>query len=320
MAGQNVNETPKVSVVCAWYNRADYIRDTIESLLEQDLVSFEVVVINDGSTDPRVREILETYDDPRLRVVHQQNTGFTVAIKRAIEMTTAPFVAIQGAGDVSLPERLRLQWEAMQHNPEISIVGCGYRVCDLVRNTRRDATPKAPTRGQYKGFEFSHGELMYRRQVYDHAGGYRNLFVVGQGSDLWMRMLRKSTAIVLPAILYEQRLFSDGVSKDYRKLTIRSILAAVRKENERVFRVTGIDYINEYGVSAMSILASRPRVRFEIALSRSKIMLDADSRSIPLFDAGLILNLLSYGLLGSRQLKRRLFAPADVPAAKWKTP
>lgn len=59
----NEEKVPKVSVVCAWYNRADYIKDTVDSLLNQDFDDYEIIIANDGSPDPRVREILDSYDD-----------------------------------------------------------------------------------------------------------------------------------------------------------------------------------------------------------------------------------------------------------------
>lgn len=296
----------KVSVVCPVYNRADYIRHTIDSLLAQEFDAFEVVVVNDGSTDPRVKEILDSYDDLRLRVVHQENTGFTVAIRRAIQMTSGPFIAIQGAGDISLPDRLRLQWEAMQADTEVAIVGCGYRIHDLADGALSEVIPtQVPRRGKFKGFGFSHGELMYRREVYDLVGGYRDLFAVGQGSDLWMRLLRDHEALILPKVLYEQRLFVDGVAKSYKKLTARAILSAIRVENERLFRKSGVDYIDEFGVSAMSILAARPRVKWRIALARSKLLIDSRWKDVHLFPAGITITLLSHICLILRLLLTR---------------
>ena len=257
-----MSETPpKVSVVCAWYNRADYIRDTIDSLLAQDYPNFDVTVINDGSPDPRVREILDSYDDPRLRVVHQENTGFTVAIRRAIAMSTGEYIAIQGAGDVSFPQRLREQSAMMQADPKLAIVGCHYERHNLVTGRQNVFRPQAPAQGSLRCPLLSHGELMYRRTVYDEAGQYRTLFHVGQDGDLWMRMLRNHTAAIVPEVHYEQRHFADGVGMSAKKRETRYILDAVRIENENLFRKTGADYIDDYGAAAFAMLSGRWRVQ-----------------------------------------------------------
>ena len=85
---------PLVSVCCAYYNRSEFLRSTINGLLAQDYPNFELVVVNDGSTDPAVRSILDSYQDPRLRVIHQSNTGFVAAIRRAIDESRGQYIAI----------------------------------------------------------------------------------------------------------------------------------------------------------------------------------------------------------------------------------
>ena len=117
----------KVSVICAWYNRPAFITDTIDSLLAQDHDDFEVIIVNDGSTNPAVRETLENYDDPRLRIFHRDNTGFVKTMRFAIEQSRGKFIAVQGAGDVSYPERLRVQSALLEERPELAGTGCGIR-------------------------------------------------------------------------------------------------------------------------------------------------------------------------------------------------
>ena len=272
---------PKVSVVCAWYNRADYIRDTIDSLLAQDLDDFEVIAINDGSLDPNVREILDRYDDRRLRVVHQANVGFTATIKRAISLSKAPYIAIQGAGDISFPTRLRRQLDVLEKQEDVAIVGCGIRVFDVAADSFKEVVNTPAQCGSLTNFGFSQGELMYRRAVYEKVGGYRELMKYGQGGDLWRRMLRDHHAVIVPSIEYEQRLFADGVSKSAPKKITRRILNALSVENEITFRNTGLDHFDEFGAAAFSILAHRPNAKKAIvsAYSAFSELEDADAAS-----------------------------------------
>lgn len=268
----NGDRVPDVSVVCAWYNRAGYIRDSLDSLLAQDCASFEVVIVNDGSPDPGVREILDSYDDPRLRVLHQENTGFTTALRGAIARIRSPFVAIHGAGDISHPRRLRLQLDAMRARPDAAIVGCRYRRVDLVNGGEETVVPRCPKRGDVNFSGLSHGELMYRRAVYDAVGGYRPVFHIGQGSDIWMRLLRAHEAVILEEELYEQRYFADGVALSPKKLIARKVMNALREENERVFRETGVDHIDIYGAGAFAVLAGQRRVVKRLASIRQGVI------------------------------------------------
>lgn len=202
---------PEVAIVCAWYNRADYIRDTVDSVLAQDFDRFEVVIINDGSPDPRVREILDSYDDPRLRVVHQENTGFTVAIRRAIDMTSAPYIAIQGAGDVSLPGRLRHQHDWLESNAGIGVVGCRVAVAVAGRDGIRDE----------KAMTFDQSARNARGQAAGAGGGGADMTLwPSQSSALWLGSERKSSALQAaadirsPAALAWQRHVARTVNPD----------------------------------------------------------------------------------------------------------
>ena len=293
----------QVSLVCAWYNRADYIRDTLDSLLAQEFDDFEIILVNDGSPDPRVRDILDSYSDPRLRVIHQANTGFTLAIRRAIEASTAPFLAIQGAGDISLPQRLRRQYEALRADPALALAGCRYRIENMVTGQGAQVVPHCPQQGDLRFRGLSHGELMYRREVYDKVGGYRPIFMVGQGADLWMRLLRTHGAVIVPEELYVQRHFSDGVALAPDKLAARKIMNGVRVENELWFRRTGLDHIETYGPAAFSILGRRGFARRELVQVRIGQHRGAPGRAMARADPGPEIEALLRGLWPALRLR-----------------
>ncbi|WP_444984370.1 glycosyltransferase family 2 protein [Halomonas mongoliensis] len=227
----------KVSVVCAWYNRADYIRDTVDSLLAQDCDSFEVIIVNDGSPDPRVREILDSYDDPRLRVIHQENTGFVDAIRRAIETSQASYIAIQGAGDISFKSRIRSQYEHLENNESCVCVAPKVQQTIFGGPSDQAVIPKRYPKNTYnhqdflKSHPFTHGETMYRRDIYDLVGGYRSAFKYSQDTDLWLRMSRFGSFHILDRVMYERRLFhEDGVSTDNNKQLLQKALSHFAKQ------------------------------------------------------------------------------------------
>jgi glycosyltransferase involved in cell wall biosynthesis len=153
-----------------------------------------VIVVNDGSSDPRVREILDGYRDARLRVIHQDNAGFVQAIRRAIAASQAPFIAIQGAGDVSHPQRLARQYAFLAAHPEVAMAGCRYHNVtkragsDDVRRLGKCRNPEPTAAEIRRGNPFAHGEVMIRRACYDAVGGYRTFFVNSQDKDLWLRL------------------------------------------------------------------------------------------------------------------------------------
>ena len=244
----------KVSIVCAWYNRADYIRDTVDSLLAQDCDSFEVIIINDGSSDPRVRETLDSYSDPRLQVVHQENTGFVKAIRRAISLSSSPLIAIQGAGDVSYPRRIRMQAEFLQENNDIAGVGVGVKNINfggvkdgLSRVINNEAGLFSKADFMKDKNPFTHGEVMFRREVYDVVGGYRSVFKFSQDRDLWLRMVEHKNFARIPEVLYERRSFySDGVSGDTAKAIVQSKLSYFARQCAMEREEFGFDCVDVF--------------------------------------------------------------------------
>lgn len=253
---------PRVSVVCAWYNRADFVRDTVDSLLDQDFDDYEIVLVNDGSTDPRVREILDSYDSPRLRVIHQENTGFVGAIRKAIGNSGGEYIAVMGAGDTSLPARLRKQAEFLDTHPDHIGVACGLREAEVdndwkivrVRDLGLKARPEI-THAQVLGrihSPFTHGEVMYRRSAYEAVGGYRPFFRFTQDLDLWCRMSRYGGKYaVIPDVLYERRLFAaDGIATDMRKHATQITLAFMALQCAREWDRQGFDSIDIFGMQA----------------------------------------------------------------------
>jgi glycosyltransferase involved in cell wall biosynthesis len=210
-----LNTLPKVIIACAWYQRAEYIRDTVDSLLAQAYDNFEVVIINDGSPDPRVREIFNSYTDPRLSVVHQGNTGFTVAIKKAISLKASEYFCVIGSGDRVTPDKLAIQVEYLETHPQVGAVGSGH-VLVSAKNKRRISYHKPMLRLQpnvlRRKVPFTHGTIMYRRSKYDEAGGYDPFFRVAQDRDLYWRLSKVSEIHAIDKPLYEKYLFEDGVT------------------------------------------------------------------------------------------------------------
>ena len=268
---------PVVSVVCAWYNRANYLRDTLDSLLGQEFDSFEVVIVNDGSSDPRVTEILAVYSDPRLKIISQPNAGFVRSIKRAIAEARGQFIAVQGAGDVSLPMRLREQVAALLSDDSIGAVGCKrYEVviggeADGSRAESKLDTQHPTLKDLLYGINpFSHGEVMFRRTVYDQVGGYREFFRFAQDRDLWIRMAAHCKLYVIDQVMYERRAFvEDGIASNHEKLALQQAFSSFSRQCHFDRVRFGADFVDKYGLNAG--LFRKPQKSYADALARISI-------------------------------------------------
>lgn len=212
---------PKVSVITAFYNRAPVLRRTIESILTQGYTDLELIVVDDCSSDntsQRLAELAAEWQDPRLRIIRNDpNKGFVRTMRDAIEVSTGEYIAVQGSGDSSLPDRIGKQVELLDTRPDVVAVGCWYRNIDdesgAVETVRPDA---AAAKGGVT--TFSHGEMMMRRSAYDAAGGYRPEFKVAQLTDLGFRLHRVGGFATVPEILYDRHVQSDGVTYNAKKV------------------------------------------------------------------------------------------------------
>src|SRR5450759_1549651 len=117
---QSMSRNPEVSVVMSVYNGASHLAATLDSILSQEGVKFEFIVVNDGSSD-KTGQILNDYAqrDSRVRIIHQENTGLTRALIRGCDAATGEFIARQDAGDASLPGRLARQLDVFRNNPHV---------------------------------------------------------------------------------------------------------------------------------------------------------------------------------------------------------
>jgi glycosyltransferase involved in cell wall biosynthesis len=188
------------------HNAMPYLGESIRSILEQTFTDFELVILDDASTDGSSDELCEwAKKDARIRLYRsERNLGLSGSSNLVVSLARAPLIARMDADDLSLPERLMCQWEVMRRLPDVALVGAlsdgidsaGRRVRprDRWRLVRRSPFPPFP-----------HGSVMFRRSVFDEVGGYKEELWGGEDQDLFLRMAREKRVVVLPDVLYHYR-------------------------------------------------------------------------------------------------------------------
>jgi len=118
--------SPDISVVMSVYNGAERLSDTINSILSQQDVSFEFIIVNDGSTDSSA-DIIETLmqSDARIKLINQENQGLTKSLVTACSAAQADFIARQDNGDISIRGRLLAQFETLNAQPNTVMTSTG---------------------------------------------------------------------------------------------------------------------------------------------------------------------------------------------------
>ena len=116
---------PKISVVIPLYNKEKSIASTLRTVLNQTFSDYEIVIVNDGSTDYSVAEAGKVQDD-RIRLIHQQNAGVSAARNRGIEEAKGELIAFLDADDEWSPEYLFTQYHLYQKYPQCDVFACNY--------------------------------------------------------------------------------------------------------------------------------------------------------------------------------------------------
>jgi glycosyltransferase involved in cell wall biosynthesis len=251
---------PAISVVSAYFNRRMGLVESVYSVLNQTVREIDYIIIDDCSTDGTFEELSEIRD-PRIRLIRNEaNIGFTRSMIRAVAASRAPLVAVHDAGDISYPTRLERQKIFLDQNQNHVCVGSIFIDHFLKSGVKREVKLDGDILWQSI---FSHGEVMFRRDAYDKAGGYRSLFYFSQDRDLWLRMMRYGNLGRLDEVLYERRLFPDGVQLSPRKRGAQLVFSNLVAYNEIVRRKTGIEPICSQ--NALVLLQQPPFPRYRKA-------------------------------------------------------
>ncbi|WP_436714937.1 glycosyltransferase family 2 protein [Roseiconus lacunae] len=221
-------KTPRVSVVMSCFNDETTIKKSLRSIQRQTLLDWELIVINDGSTDQSGTILDEAASqDARIRVVHQANVGLTRALIRGCDLAQAPFIARQDADDESAPARLEQQLDRIQSDAKIGFVSCftdyvgpeGEFMC-RVRRPQDDCVATHQLLNDRVGPP-AHGTVMFRRQTYVNVGGYRAPFYFAQDADLWLRMAEVSHVSYLEDVLYRFTFRPESITGTRRDIQAR---------------------------------------------------------------------------------------------------
>ena len=221
----SVNSSAQISVVMCVYNGQSGLPRTLDSILSQDGVDLEFVVVNDGSTDDSF-SVLQEYAarDGRLRIIDQKHYGLTQSLIRGCAQTEGEFIARQDAGDISLPGRLKKELALFGANSNLALVSCGTRfvgpegefLYDVqMASHEADEALRTPDLTTLHGPP-AHPCTMFRREHYFRAGGYRPEFEVAQDLDLWTRLVELGQHEVVQEVLYETVLAPGTISSDRR--------------------------------------------------------------------------------------------------------
>ncbi len=204
---------PAISVLMAVYNQAETLPEALASLWAQTFTDFELLVIDDGSTDD-TPTLLTRQTDPRLRVLtNPTNLGLTASLNRGLAEASGEFIARMDGDDISLPARLAAQRAYLQRHPSVAACGSWVQTFGARQELWRFPVRPDDLRAELL-FEnvLAHGSVMLRRAALQaHDLRYDETLVRAQDYDLWARLARHAPLTNLPRPLVRYRLHAGQV-------------------------------------------------------------------------------------------------------------
>ena len=212
-------KTLEVSVLLPVYNAAAYLEEAIRSVLTQSLGAFELIAVNDGSSDGSeaiLRRLAAA--DRRIRVISRDNTGIVAHLNEALSAATAPLIARMDADDLCHPDRLRQQKAAFDADAGLALLGAAVEVIDPAgrplmiqpRPLTHEAIVDRLRVGD--GGAVVHPVLMARKEVLERIGGYLPRYQYAEDLDLYLRVAEVGRLANLQAPLLQYRFHSSSIN------------------------------------------------------------------------------------------------------------
>ena len=217
------------------HNGEKYLREAIESILNQTFTDFEFIIVNDGSTDDSL-EIIQSYNDERIKIINnEKNIGLTKSLNKALKAARGEYIARQDADDISLPNRFEEQVKYFEEHPETALLGTNNYFIDEKGKIvgKRIVLAKPGIKDLFEENHFNHGSTMFKKEVIDKLGGYNELIKYSQDYELWLRIAEYYEVRNLIQILYKLRSHDKNIGFTNREeSTLYHLLALKLTKND----------------------------------------------------------------------------------------
>lgn len=206
---------PKISVIMPVYNAAPFLKESIESILNQTYKDFEFLIFNDGSTDNSM-EIIESFKDPRIKFFNSsKNYGLIKHLNEGIKLANGEYIARMDADDISRPRRFEKQVEFLDQNKEYGICGGNLMIIKPSGKKYYWLYPKEDEEIRVRQFfnvGFAHPTVMIRKILFEKTELYNQDYYSAEDYDLWFRLLKISKGYNINEVTLKYRIHNQQVS------------------------------------------------------------------------------------------------------------
>ncbi len=240
---------PKVSVLLPIYNTpSQYLRECIDSILAQTFKDFELIVINDASTDQDVEKIIKSYNDPRIRYyLNEKNLGISETRNKLIDLAQGEYLAVHDHDDVSLPERFEKQVAYLEKHSDVGVLGTAHIEIPKNKIVHHPLTNEAIEEQLMYDCPLIHPSVMMRKSVLIESGvRYDKDYFPTEDYNLYLHLIGKTHFANLPEVLFKYRKHKTNTTNTETK-QIRSleqkVFAYLQSEHPDLWRKAQINHV-----------------------------------------------------------------------------
>jgi len=247
-----MNVCPRVSIIMPAYNASDFIREAVDSILAQTFRDFELIILNDGSTDD-TQFIVESYKDERIRLVNKANSGVASTLNEGLKLAKGEFIWRHDADDISLPQKLERQIQFMEEHPDFDL--CATQIAFMTERGKVAWDKRQPKTRWFNGEPYrevffedfspyspvTHGTTLFRKALLQKTPQYREAFITSEDIDMWLRILGHARLAVLSDCISLHRLSGSSATAVhgwknhfYRELAKEYYLVRQRGEQDEL--------------------------------------------------------------------------------------
>ncbi|MEX0713590.1 MAG: glycosyltransferase [Pirellulales bacterium] len=230
---------PRISVLMPVYNAERYVAQAVESILTQSYPNFELIIIDDGSTDSSPAILNHAAGrDSRIRLTSRPNTGYVRALNEALAIAQGELVARMDADDVALPERFARQVEYLERHPDCLALGSAFELIDpdgavLARESPPAGQQEIEARLLRGLGGLCHPTAMIRREPMAELGGYRQECYGAEDKDLWLRLGERGGLANLGDVLLQCRVHEENFTFTHYEQGMGALRRAVTDAHRR---------------------------------------------------------------------------------------
>jgi glycosyltransferase involved in cell wall biosynthesis len=244
---------PDVSIIIPCFNQGQYIHEAIDSVVAQTHQDFEIIIVNDGSTDIQTIDILRAIDNPSIRVIHTSNQGLASARNNGIREAQAEIILPLDSDDKIFPQYVEKALGVLKNDPATGIVYCNAELFGA-------------RKGKWALREFSVQEILFRnlifhcaffrRQDWEKTGGYNPNMIYGwEDWDFWLSIISLGRKVFhIPEVLHSYRVRKKSMVHVMTEEQKVAMHARIFLNHQQLYSQYALDFFEEINRRQKSIL------------------------------------------------------------------